>query len=298
MDNIGIRPLLYLTLLAWTLLIAGLVMHNVDRFEGQHLPSILFILALFMLLISHILLFRHVRKLNQVQLRQDEFVANTRRTFQSALSSIKVAGASLLRHLAANEVDEARDLGSYMHSQTARLQRILDQLTEETRNPLIDRLKKREISLRIFFDHCIRDMQIKYKNRPVQIILNLNPEDLHIVADPFYLKTAVLNVLDNSFRYNIEETDLNIEITANKIHTTTKIRIADNGIGVDHDNLKKLGSKFYRTPEHEKIHGIGLGLFQAVEIVEAHGGSVTFQGDTTAGLAVTMSIPDESEEDL
>ncbi len=292
------RQLVILTILsivAWVVLVVSLLLLSpyIVGIEYQIAPLIAIGVSFTFLLFSNALMVYRLFVLRRQRRNHREFLETKSRTFQSTLSSIKVAGASLLRYLSEGKTEDAKEMGSYIHSQTARLQEIGNQISNKKKPPLIEALNKRPISLRVFFDHCVRDMEIKYAHRPVNISIDLNPDDLHMNADPFYLKTAILNILDNSFQYNEEDEDLFIEITAQKINDQTQISISDNGKGVDHSELAHLGQKYYRPKQHMHIIGLGLGLFQAKQIVGAHGGAITFQGDTTAGFAVHITIDDE-----
>ena len=275
-----------------------LAYYKFNNVKGKILGKIKVQLALALLsiiLLTALLVWtlRRLFQLHREQKEQHEFVDNIRHTFQTPLTTINVASASQMRYLAEGNQEAARKMGSYVHAQTARLQRIIDQLNTNAGLDLKQALNIREISLATFFGHCQQDMKIKYAHRPVDIIVTLIPDDLNMKADPFFLKTAILNVLDNAFQYNENDEDLHVEISAQEINQEITIQIADNGIGIDYNELQKLGKKYYRPAQHSHIGGLGLGLYQATQIVAAHGGSIQFLGDTTAGFTVIMKIPNE-----
>ena len=230
---------------------------------------------------------------HRYKVEQDDYIDNIRRALQHPLATIKNASASQMKLIAEENFSDVRKMGSYVHAQTARLQQVIDQLNKKAKVNITEGLQKRTVSLPVFFDHCHQDMKIKHAHRNVNISISLNPENLLLDADPFYLKTAILNVLDNVYQFNESDEDLHVELSANQLHDEVRIQISDNGIGLDHEESKKVGRKYYRPAQHNHIFGLGLGLFQAKEIIKAHGGRMRVRSDTTAGFTVEFFIPSE-----
>ena len=71
------------------------------------------------------------------------------------------------------------------------------------------------------------------------------------------------------------------------------LAVADNGIGVDKDQLCKIFDAMYRTdPARSQVsQGSGLGLAVCKQIVEQNGGSIWARSHTDAGLSIFISLP-------
>lgn len=252
------------------------------------------ILAVISFLLLTTLLIWTLSKLTRLQSQKGEHkehLDGLKHTFDTPIRTIQSASADQMRMLAEGDLEGAKRMGSYVHAQAARLKQIVAQLQDKTLDDLKNKLNIRKTSLALLFEHCVEDMKIKYAPDPVNVSVTIHPPDLEVMADPYYLKIAILNVLDNSFLYNPDRDELFVEITASQAHDQVRIRIADNGMGVDHDEISHLGSKYYRSPQHRDQSGLGLGLYQVRQIVKAHEGRVKFQGDTTAGLSVQITLP-------
>jgi two-component system sporulation sensor kinase B len=66
-----------------------------------------------------------------------------------------------------------------------------------------------------------------------------------------------------------------------------QLRIEDTGIGMDDEQLKRLGKPYYST----KDKGTGLGTMVVFRIIEAMGGSVSVQSEKGRGTVFTILLP-------
>jgi two-component system, NtrC family, sensor kinase len=67
------------------------------------------------------------------------------------------------------------------------------------------------------------------------------------------------------------------------------VQVADTGVGIPPENLKKIFEPFFTTKEVGK--GTGLGLSLSYRIVERHGGSIEVQSEVGKGTIFTVRLP-------
>ena len=98
-------------------------------------------------------------------------------------------------------------------------------------------------------------------------------------------------LIDNAVKYS--EDTVNIKIMADN----NSIGIADNGIGIDKDNLPYIFDKFYRVTSGDRyeVGGYGLGLFYVKQIVELLGWSIDVTSKPGVGTKFTIKFKNNEE---
>ena len=99
------------------------------------------------------------------------------------------------------------------------------------------------------------------------------------------------NLLDNAARHTPPEAEITVE--ACRRGTDVVVMVADAGPGIAPEHLPHLGERFYRVDNARSRPdgGTGLGLSICRGIVEAHGGTLTFDSTLGVGTTVHVSLP-------
>ncbi len=108
--------------------------------------------------------------------------------------------------------------------------------------------------------------------------------------DARLVNRATRNLIENAVRASDGGGAVTITIAAperGKAHGQIRIRVEDEGPGVEPATLPRIFEPYFSTEEH----GTGLGLAIARRIAEEHGGGICAVNRPEGGLAVTMSIP-------
>jgi signal transduction histidine kinase len=100
-------------------------------------------------------------------------------------------------------------------------------------------------------------------------------EPFTVSADPDKIKQVIMNITDNAIKYT-DSGHIYLALIKDSAANTLKLKVEDTGVGIREDVLPKLFQKFTRAPKASEanIHGTGLGLYIAREIVMAHGGKI------------------------
>ena len=118
------------------------------------------------------------------------------------------------------------------------------------------------------------------------------PEDLYVYIDTDQFKQVLWNLLINAADAMKGEGRISIDAFADgenldtKQEVPVKIKISDNGCGMDDEQTKRLFEPFYTT----KSDGTGLGLALVYRIVEAHGGKIKVASARNSGTVFTIEL--------
>ncbi len=124
------------------------------------------------------------------------------------------------------------------------------------------------------------------------IDLNLQREIPETLADPGAMRQVFLNIIMNSFYYMEEEGHITISTDQEKNpydRDYIRIRISDNGRGIDKDIIDKIFDPFFSTKAVGE--GTGLGLSICHRIVSEHDGTIDAESKAGAGTTFTVRIP-------
>jgi signal transduction histidine kinase len=73
-----------------------------------------------------------------------------------------------------------------------------------------------------------------------------------------------------------------------------RVSVRDEGIGIPLAQQGRLFQRFERASGSERVSGLGLGLWIARQMVEAHGGRIHLQSQAGVGTTVYVELPPES----
>jgi signal transduction histidine kinase len=138
-------------------------------------------------------------------------------------------------------------------------------------------------SVRALLDEAVAECGPHAARRRVELAVTASA-DLTVLLDKHKLKQALGNVLDNAIE--VTPTGARVEIESTVDSGMLRIGIRDHGPGVNAAIRSRLFTPFSTT----KPDGIGLGLALALELLEAHGGTIAWR-EATPGSVFVLSLP-------
>ena len=145
----------------------------------------------------------------------------------------------------------------------------------------------------------IEEMRLPAKQKKVTLEVIKSEKPLPLISiDPKRISEALSNLVDNAIKFSKEGG--NVTITAKQEGSQVVVMVKDRGVGIEEEVQKTLFQKFHRgtdvlTYDYE---GVGLGLYIAKLIVEAHGGKISFESVREKGSTFYFSIPLATVEKL
>ncbi len=115
-------------------------------------------------------------------------------------------------------------------------------------------------------------------------------EPLTVDADKRALKQIVLNLVANALKFTMAEGSVTVTLQATD--GAMELVVADTGVGIAEDDLKRLGRPFEQAGSAEdRAKGAGLGLSLVSAFAHMHGGEMTLESRLGEGTAVTVRLP-------
>lgn len=137
----------------------------------------------------------------------------------------------------------------------------------------------------------VNDIENLVKEKNIKFELHKPTKKSVVYADPKKMGLVIQNLLENAVKYTPEYGS--IEVTLEAGDQFIRIKVKDNGVGIPEKDKTKLFSKFFRADNVVRMQteGSGLGLFIVKNIIESHGGKITFESEEGRGTEFTFTLP-------
>lgn len=149
-----------------------------------------------------------------------------------------------------------------------------------------------EIDLSHVLDNIESDLEILIQQKQATIIRKNLPK---IEGADVLIHQLFYNLINNALKFSKKDTPAIIEIDAtSEFHEgieMVKIKVKDNGIGIDPKLSKKIFDVFSRLNAKDDYEGTGLGLALCKKIVERHHGTISADGIRGEEAVFTILLP-------
>ena len=207
------------------------------------------------------------------------FLLSITHELKSPIASIRLVLETLLkRQLKKEQLDH---LGGNALQETDRLNDLVNNLLLAAKIETAYQPDFEEIELVEFCRDILQRLQEKFPK--AQINFHPQVERLYLQGDQMGLTSIMVNLIENAIKYSVgpAKVDVRLEEKAELVHLT----FADQGIGVNDGEKKKIFEQFYRIGNEDtrKTKGTGLGLYIVQQIVKAHDGKITVSDNQPQG---------------
>jgi signal transduction histidine kinase len=112
-----------------------------------------------------------------------------------------------------------------------------------------------------------------------------------VTANPLLLDQALAQLISNALKFVPPGTVPQVQLQTEELNGAIRLKVADNGIGIDPKNHVKLFQVFQRFQPAEKYPGLGIGLAIARKAVERMGGRVGLDPQSPQGSCFWIELP-------
>jgi signal transduction histidine kinase len=132
--------------------------------------------------------------------------------------------------------------------------------------------------------------QAQAKGQTLELTLSDHPLPI-LTADPLALESIFGNLITNAINYT--QQGGTIRVSAEPAGLNLRIRVSDNGFGIEAQHLEKIFERFYRVKNEKTrfITGTGLGLPIVKGLVDSLGGLIQVESTPGEGSTFTVLLP-------
>lgn len=212
-----------------------------------------------------------------------DYVHTLTHELKSPLTAIRASSEILTDELSLAEREQFTGI---ILSQTDKLTALVDKLLTlaKIEQPTF-KLTMSDVDLDALIQTCLNQQSatLKQLGKTVQF----TKSGIHIRADEFWLTQAVQNVIDNAIYYGKSTIVIHISQT----ETDTFIHIKNDSDTLDDFIIKQAFERYFSMGNSHRQKSTGLGLTLVKQVIELHGGAVSFGQDKDNCVIMVMSVP-------
>ncbi|WP_290390648.1 sensor histidine kinase, partial [Paramuribaculum intestinale] len=256
------------------------------------IPAFIMTFVLLVVFVITIYLIFRQKKLTDMK---NDFINNMTHEFKTPISTISLAAQMLNDSSVRKSSNMLEHISNVINDETKRLRFQVEKVLQMS---MFERqkatLKLQDVDANTIVENIIHTFKIKVEKYGGHIEAVLKAEQSIIHVDEMHFTNVIFNLLDNAVKYRREDESLKLSVTTRDVSGgRLEVTVADNGIGIRREDLKKIFEKFYRVPTgnlHD-VKGFGLGLAYVNKMVRELGGQITVESELGQGTRFIITLP-------
>ncbi len=188
--------------------------------------------------------------------------------------------------------ENSKEYLGFVSEGASRMQRMVRGLLTFSQERYAD-LQLEEVDLGDVVEETLRNLKQKIPDSDTSIEYAGLP---CVLVDPSSFGHVFSNLIGNAIKFRDPSRELRIKITAENLGTSTRISVADNGMGVAPEYATRIFGMFKRLHTHTAYPGSGIGLALCKRIVERHKGSIGVDSSRADGATFWFTLPQSTGE--
>jgi len=222
-------------------------------------------------------------RIGKLERVRSTMVADVAHELRNPLSTIR----AMSEHALARNQEMAGERVAVLHGEIVRMSKLvndLNQLALAESGHL--QLNKSWFSLAELLQSTMDTLQPAAEERHLDLGLQVASASSRVYADRMRIQQVVINLLANALHHSRSRIQATVR---DGDGATLWIEIADDGVGIEEEELPYVFDRFYRS--NPGSGGLGLGLAIVKEFVQAHGGRVEVHSRWEEGTTFTVCLP-------
>ncbi len=222
---------------------------------------------------------------------RDQYLAFVSHDLRNPLASIRIAARVVRRDISRGTLSISallKHLTAIEHG-AANMDRMIGDLLDVERIAQGKlHLDVQPVDLRLLLQECDELFAPMVTSQSVTMTVDAGAEPLVAPLDRDRILQVLSNLIGNALKFTPEGG--RIRMTARKLETEIELSVRDDGPGISEADQAKLFQKFSQLALIDR-RGLGLGLFIAEWLVQAHGGRIWVASEVGQGSTFSFAIP-------
>lgn len=239
------------------------------------------------------MLLDEVEQANAELQRQDKlknrFLALASHELRTPLSAINSAAALLRRRNLTRS--EQKAMAEIICRRSKKLAELVGELLDVARIQLGTlEYRMRPCAMNELLQETVQEMRPLAEQKSISLELHRPDKPVLIQGDAERLRQVLYNLIANSLKFTSNGGCISVQgfEESNKVY----MRVEDTGCGISRERLPRIFDLYHYTDDSENTStSVGLGLFIARSIVEAHKGTIEVTSELGQGAVFTISLP-------
>jgi two-component system, sensor histidine kinase and response regulator len=233
---------------------------------------------------------RQVDALNEANRELEAFSYSVSHDLRGPLS--RMAGFSrALLDFHSSQLDEQASLYlKRIDNSAGRMCELVDDLLNFSRLTQVE-LSETRFDLSAMIRSLAAELTAREPERAVEFVIE---EGVQAWGDPMLLRAAMLNLLENSWKFTRKHATGRIEFGMKAGGDAPIYFLRDDGAGFDMAQAGRLFNPFQRLHKDSEFEGTGIGLATVDRIIRRHGGRIWAEGEMEHGAAFYFTLRQET----
>jgi NtrC-family two-component system sensor histidine kinase KinB len=243
--------------------------------------------------IATLFLLHDITERRQRERFRSEFIDMLSHEIKTPLQSLGTATELLMGHR--DSIPElVRPLVETIQEDVDRMKAVASEFVQVTQsNSKVMKLRLQTVSLGSVVADWIRPFKVVGKDKDVTVELSVRENEAVMAhIDPVKFPWVISNLLSNAIRFS--PAGGTVEVQIGHADGQVEILVSDDGPGISMDDQARMFDPFYQGQQGVatgKSGLFGIGLTIAKEVVEAHGGTISYALRKPAGSRFTIRLP-------
>ncbi|MCX7711537.1 MAG: cell wall metabolism sensor histidine kinase WalK [Clostridia bacterium] len=234
--------------------------------------------------------FNHmVAALQNLEEMRRGFIANVSHELRTPMTSIRGFIEGILDGTIPSERHQY--YLTIVRDETTRLNRLVNDLLDLAKMEAGEMsFQLKDFDINELIRRCIIKLETQITAKDLQVEADFEEEEMLVKADADAIERVIINLMHNAIKFTPEAGK--IKVSTSKHKEKVYISVADNGIGIEKEEIDAIWERFHKSDKSRSQDktGTGLGLAIVKNIINEHSQNIWVESELGKGTEFTFTL--------